>query len=252
MDTRLLVCLPLSRTAAGFSFAAFRVGLFLVLLLVAYPRQVAAQSATGGGTATNTGPTNTSVTNNAAPAANVATNTNGGTNINYQTNNQWSNDVGLGAGVVCRTPTFYIGGSAGDSLNNTVQGGNYANGYSQNFSGNMGLLIPFGSSVLDDCKRIASAVALDRQISSQLTMLRTCVGLEKDGLAIDKAMADTFPMLARCLEYKTARKMIAQASPESTPAPPVVKEFRNLRPTGGPNDPLRQPAPVKKVRVEWL
>ena len=54
------------------------------------------------------------LTNQAAPSASAVTT--GGTNINYQTNNTYSNEVGFGPGVFCRTPTIYVGGNAGRTI----------------------------------------------------------------------------------------------------------------------------------------
>jgi len=75
------------------------------------------------------------VTNNSNPSSAVSTNTTGGTNINYQTNNQWSNDNGFAPGIFCRTPTFYVGGSTGQNLGNTMdtfETGSYQ--YTHNYS----------------------------------------------------------------------------------------------------------------------
>ena len=148
------------------------------------------------------------VTNNSNPSAAVSTNTTGGTNINYQTNNQWSNEMGFGPGIFCRTPTFYIGGGTGQNLGNTMDtldNGSYQ--YTHNYNANIGLLIPLGSTIVRDCKRLAEQTAIDREISSDLSMIRACASLDNEGIIVDPKK---FPTLSRCV--------IAQGDPPLTVA----------------------------------
>ena len=58
-----------------------------------------------------------------------------------------------------------LGGTYGDGLDayDPIQRGDNSN---NNYSINAGMIIPFGSSVLRDCKRLVSAIARDREISS--------------------------------------------------------------------------------------
>ena len=136
------------------------------------------------------------VTNTANPTAAVSTNTTGGTNINYQTNNQWSNENGFAPGIFCRTPTFYLGAGTGQNVGNTMdtfQTGSYQ--YTHNYNANAGFLMPFGS-VLEDCKALAKQIAADRQISSDLSMIRACASLDNEGIIVDPGK---FPTLTRCV-----------------------------------------------------
>jgi len=139
-----------------------------------------------------------STTGNANPTASVNTNTTGGTNINYQTNNQWNNEMGFGPGVFCRTPTLYIGGSSAQNAGNTGDGSFRLNStsYSGAYSANVGILVPFPSSVYSDCKRMAAQIARDREISSDLSMIRACAALLKEGIAVDPVK---FPTLEQCV-----------------------------------------------------
>jgi len=137
------------------------------------------------------------VTNNSNPSAAVSTNTTGGTNINYQTNNQWSNEMGFAPGIFCRTPTFYIGAGTGQNVGNTLdtfETGSYQ--YTHNYNANMGILLPFGSTVQRDCKRLAEQIAKDREISSDLSMIRACASLDNEGIIVDP---NKFPTLSRCV-----------------------------------------------------
>ena len=140
------------------------------------------------------------VTNNSNPSSAVSTTTTGGTNINYQTNNQWSNENGFGPGIFCRTPTFYVGGGTGQNFGNTMdtfETGSYQ--HTQNYNANIGLLVPMGSSVLRDCKRLADQFASDREISSDLSMIRACAALDNEGILVDP---EKFPTLSKCVIRK--------------------------------------------------
>lgn len=171
---------------------------------------------------------------NANPTASVNTNTTGGTNINYQTNNQWSNDMGFGPGVFCRTPTFYVGGSSAQNAGNTGDG-TYAltsTSYSGAYAANVGILVPFGSSVYSDCKRMAAQIAKDREISSELSMIRACASLIKEGIAVDPVK---FPTLEQCvirpgepslllLDRSRSRQASSETVPQQTmPVVPVMQ-----------------------------
>jgi hypothetical protein len=134
-----------------------------------------------------------SLTNSAAPSASSVTT--GGTNINYQTNNAYQNEVGFGPGVFCRTPTLFVGGNYGenelDAFDAVTKSGNNAN----NYSFNAGLVVPFGSSALESCKRLAAITVQDREISTQLSMIRTCAQLEREGIRVDP---ERYPLLEPC------------------------------------------------------
>ena len=82
--------------------------------------------------------------NNANPAASVQTNTTGGTNINYQTNNQWSNEMGFGPGIFCRTPTFALNvASAQQTYSNNDEDRVLLNSnHTGSYNANMGVVLP--------------------------------------------------------------------------------------------------------------
>ena len=134
-----------------------------------------------------------SLTNSAAPSA--SSTTTGGTNINYQTNNAYQNEVGFGPGIFCRTPTLFLGGNYGenqlDSFDAISESGNEAN----NYSVNAGLVFPFGSPAQRSCNRLASLIVQDREISTQLSMIRACASLQRDGIKVDPEL---YPLLEKC------------------------------------------------------
>ena len=148
------------------------------------------------------------VTNSAAPSASSVTT--GGTNINYQTNNAYNNELGFGPGIFCRTPTLYLGGNGGkawlDAFDPVQESGNKT----RNLSFNMGILYPFGSSALADCKALVKTIARDREISSQLSMIKACHDLYKKGIKVDSTI---YPLLAPCEKY--SQSMITTSKPQS-------------------------------------
>jgi hypothetical protein len=134
------------------------------------------------------------LTNSAAPSASSVTT--GGTNINYQTNNAYQNEVGFGPGIFCRTPTVFVGGNYGqnelDAFDAVTNSGNNSN----NYSFNAGLVVPFGSPALRSCNRLAAITVQDREISTQLSMIRACAQLQREGIRVDPEL---YPMLEKCV-----------------------------------------------------
>lgn len=169
-----------------------------------------------------------SLTNSAAPSASSVTT--GGTNINYQTNNAYQNEVGFGPGIFCRTPTMFLGGNYGqnelDAFDAVTQSGNDAN----NFSVNFGLVVPFGSSANESCKRIAALSVQDREISTQLSMIRACASLQKEGIRVDPEL---YPLLEKC----TVSVIGPPQSSRNTAKPTTVSTPEISRPEARPMQP---------------
>ena len=162
--------------------------LFITAGLIDFISPCLAQAQTNNGAYT---------TGNANPTASVNTSTTGGTNINYQTNNQWSNEQGFGPGIFCRSPTFYMGASTGQNMGSIIDSTNAeTNSYTGNYGGNVGILVPFGSSINQDCKELVKQIVLDRRISNQISMIRACASLDREGIKIDP---EKFPLLAICV-----------------------------------------------------
>ena len=172
-------------------------------ILLASPKNVLAQQTNNS----------SALTNQAAPSASAVTT--GGTNINYQTNNTYSNEVGFGPGVFCRTPTIFVGGNAGqnqlDAFDAVTESGNV----STNYQVNAGIVYPFGSSAIEDCKTLARTVARDREISTQLSMIKACADLESKGIIVNP---EVFPLLEACTE-SVLKKRIAKNSVRKTVRP---------------------------------
>ena len=183
-----------------------RLPLIAVVASLALPTAVRAQDATAS----------TSVDNTVAPAAVVNQRTGGGLNINNQQNNQWDNHNGFAPGVFCRTPTMYFGG--GYSRANTWGEQLYDNS-TDNTGVQAGLLVPFGSSVLDDCKRLAKALTDRQEISNQVSLAKACAELEQLGVEVD---AKKFPALEVCIDLPQAA-LESQALEKAVPQEPEVK-----------------------------
>jgi hypothetical protein len=201
----------LFRFAAAKHLAA--VGL-IGLGLMAMQRSAWSQSATTSNSS--------NLTNSAAPSASSVTT--GGTNINYQSNNTFQNEMGFAPGIFCRTPSLYMGGNWGEGFLTAFDPLQASGNNNTNYSFNAGIVVPFGSSVIQHCKMLAEAIARDREISSQLSMLRTCAQLEKEGLSVDPEL---YPLLKPCIKKSTAAKTspsnLSQPSATSSPASPVLK-----------------------------
>ena len=142
--------------------------------------------------------------------------------------------MGFGPGVFCRTPTFYVGGSSAQNAGNTGDG-TYAltsTSYSGAYAANVGILVPFGSSVYSDCKRMAAQIAKDREISSELSMIRACASLIKEGIAVDPVK---FPTLEQCVirpgepslllidRYRSKQASVEAAPPQNPAATPLMQ-----------------------------
>jgi len=180
------------------------------------------------------------LTNQAAPSASAVTT--GGTNINYQTNNTYQNEVGFGPGVFCRTPTLYIGGNAGrnqlDAFDAVTESGNVAN----NYAVNAGIVYPFGSSAIEACKTLANTISRDREISTQLSMIKACADLEVKGIQVDP---EVFPLLKAC-ENPVLKKNIAKATQGSKKTrKPELRQSGLVAPSRKINLPAKVPQTTK-------
>jgi len=163
-----------------------------------------------------------SLTNQAAPSASSVTT--GGTNINYQTNNAYQNEVGFSPGHFCRTPTLFIGGNYGQNALNAFDSVTNSGNSANNYSGNVGLVYPFGSPALRYCNKLAALTVQDREISSQISMIRLCASLQREGLRVDPKL---YPMLDKCTV-----SVIGPAPSSSEPQ--LTPQVRPVQPSSAP------------------
>jgi len=139
--------------------------------------------------------------------------------------------MGFAPGIFCRTPTFYIGGGTGQNVGNTmdtINNGSYQ--YTHNYNANIGIVMPFGSTVQRDCKRLAEQIAVDREISSDLSMIRACASLDNEGIIVD---SDKFPTLSRCV-IKPGQPPLTVARAKAMRQLQSLQENKSIRPTARP------------------
>ena len=164
--------------------------------------------------------TNNSSTLNNSAAPSASSITSGGTNINYQTNNSFNNENGFAPGIFCRTPSLYVGGNWGETNQNALDiADNTSSNYNGNYSANIGLVVPFGSSILRQCADLAAQITLDRKISTDLSLIRACQQLEKEGIVVDP---QRFPYLEKCAKGPVSGVRISQPPPYSNPKTPTL------------------------------
>ena len=130
--------------------------------------------------------------------------------------------------AIAQTNESSVTNSAAPSASSVTTGGtniNYqTNNITDNFSVNAGILFPFGSSVQDDCKKLASTITLDRMISSELSMLKACNELYQKNIPVDP---DLFPLLKKCSNYKPKEKNMETANIPKNDTTIIEKEKTN-------------------------
>lgn len=137
-------------------------------------------SATGGSSAVKVNSTN------------VVLPGNGYGNNNTFNGMNWNNDNGFGTGVYCRTPSFFLGGSA-----NPVTGAyGETTGHLNDYNVSAGVMVPFGSRSLEDCKNLAAEITRQRKIDGELSTLRACAEVKRLGIVPD---VKKYPNLAACV-----------------------------------------------------
>jgi hypothetical protein len=150
------------------------------------------------------------VSNSAAPSASSVTT--GGTNINYQTNNAYNNDLSFGGGIVCRTPTIYMGGNMGKSDAYQIDPLQNLHTQNNNYQFNAGLLIPIGSKINKYCAEMAGSISKDRKIASELSMIKACDDLLKKNIRVDP---EKYPLLSPCEDYRLMMTNLANMPPSN-------------------------------------
>lgn len=167
----------------------------------------------------------------AAPSASVATSTSttGGTNINYQTNNSYNNEFGFAPGIFCRTPTLVLGAQSGLIAQQNVddpwsveypENNSYAYNTNTNMNASIGFVMPIGSSVINDCKELVRQIAIDRKISSELSMIRACASLAKEGIKVDPLK---YPLLSHCVSDGKAVEPYSSGGAEASNGGRILK-----------------------------
>lgn len=116
----------------------------------------------------------------------------GGINSNYQINNSAATDFGFGNGVVCRGPHLSIGGFNSSSFSKLF---NDNQSTFDDIGGVIGLSVPLPSEVSSNCKKLVQEIVKQRQLDTQLNIIRQCALLKKEGIEFD---SQVFPEFAKC------------------------------------------------------
>ena len=156
------------------------------------------------------------LTNSAAPSASSVTT--GGSNLNYQTNSTFQNDFGFGGGVVCRTPSLYVSTNAGAAENSNYTTLGNTGGNNLNYGGTIGFVVPLASPIIDYCKRVAHQTALDKEISTQLSLIKACASLQKERIIVDPIK---FPLLSKCVIRDGEPPLVLSKNGAEKPRPKV-------------------------------
>ena len=107
---------------------------------------------------------------------------------------------------------------------------------------NAGIVYPFGSSAIEACKTLANTISRDREISTQLSMIKACADLEVKGIQVDP---EVFPLLKAC-ENPVLKKNIAKATQGSKkPRKPELRQSGLVAPSRKINLPAKVPQTTK-------
>ena len=144
--------------------------------------------------------------------------------------------------MFCITPTLYIGGNAGrnslDAFDQVTESGNVA----KNYAVNAGIVYPFGSSAIEACKTLAKTISRDREISTQLSMIKACADLEVKGIQVDP---EVFPLLKAC-ENPVLKKNLAKSTyGNQPPKKPELRQSGPVKPSRNINLPAKIPQTTK-------
>lgn len=173
------------------------------------------------------------VTNSAAP--NAISTTTGGSNLTYQSNNSYNNEFGFGPGIFCRTPSVFASTNINraDTDNYFSEEAALPRSFNDNwvYGGQIGVVIPFGSQIQEYCKSVARQTAMDKEISTQLSMIRACAALIKEGIRVDPRK---FPLLKPCVIEDGDPLLFvgnpAQATPKATQAKTTTSAEKPTKP----------------------
>lgn len=124
----------------------------------------------------------------------------GGINSNYQINNSSATDYGFGVGIYCRGMHLSVGGF-GSSASSQLFNNNQST--FDDIGGAIALNIPLPSEITSNCKKLAQEIVKQRQLDTQLNLIKQCAILKKEGIEFE---AEVFPEFAKCSSVKITSK----------------------------------------------
>ena len=104
-----------------------------------------------------------------------------------------------------------------------------------------GVVYPFGSSAIEACKTLANTITRDREISTQLSMIKACADLERKGIHVDP---DIFPLLKSC-ENTVLKKNILNLRKMLLQPKSLIQEDLELSNPSKKNLPAKVPQTTK-------
>jgi hypothetical protein len=122
----------------------------------------------------------------------------GGINSNYQINNTAATDYGFGPGIYCRSPHLSVGGFSSSSSGGMAD---FSESTFNDFGGIVALSFPLPSEITSNCKKLAAEIAKQRQLDTQINLIRQCALLKKEGIEFDIAV---FPEFEKCSAVKVS------------------------------------------------
>lgn len=147
---------------------------------------------TSGSSSTSTATGGAGGSSNVKVSVPVLTNQ-GNNGYNTFSGMNWNNDNGFGGGVYCRTPSLFLGGNASP----TTGAYGETTGHLNEYSVSAGVMVPFGSRSLEDCKQLATEITRQRKIDVELSTLRACAEVKRLGVTPD---VKKYPNLAACVD----------------------------------------------------
>jgi hypothetical protein len=115
----------------------------------------------------------------------------GGSNANYQINSVSNSQFGFAPGINCPTPELAFGAFGGQTNGWSHNYGSSGN----NVGGTVMFTVPIGGDTGAYCKQLASQIALQRELDTDLNMIRQCAILASEQIQVD---LETFPNFSRC------------------------------------------------------
>ena len=122
----------------------------------------------------------------------------GGSNANYQINSVSNSQFGFAPGIQCPTPELAVGAFGGQTNGWGNTGYNTAG---NNLGGTVMFTMPIGGDTAEYCKQLASEIAKQRRLDTEVNMIRQCAQLANAGITVD---VEQFPDFALCAGVRGA------------------------------------------------
>ncbi len=116
----------------------------------------------------------------------------GGSNANYQINSVSNSQYGFAPGISCPTPELAVGAFTGQT---NGWGNTGYNTSGNNLGGTVMFTMPLGGDTAEYCKQLASEIAKQRRLDTEVNMIRQCAQLANSGITVD---VKEFPDFAVC------------------------------------------------------